>query len=570
MKTLQYWGTGNFQEHPYTGRIVTWTEKEKQTVDDAIAAKLLAANAGFVLDNDSTGEVVTSQINSVTGGIALSAAGQTLNTTLRKNRKTLLVGDSIAQFFLDSAPSVTAIVDNGNGTATATFSGSHNYYVGSEIFVNSAPQSKFNTFGSLVTAQQNSNPYTVTYALSSRNSPVTGANDAATLCYYMKRYSCLGGASWFEFFAGDKINWTLACAGGAESTQALTMLNDALSLGEIYDDVIVCCGMNDIYAHGNSYATNQTNLAALLVKAANTGARLWTLLVPPRNSADAIWSAGKQTIHNQTNKWLWEYTRSLGGTPIDLWRATHNGSTWINSGATNPDPTTGFTSSSDYTHPLNIGASAMGLAISSVFSANGPRSFVGSHGGITGQGNLFANPKLTGTGGTKTAGSGTINGTVPDSWTVEITWGTPTVTLTSPARTVSADGDADGNNLQAVFAWSGSGTQVFRLINTTSLHGSVTPGTRYRVKFPVTITGASGMTGMECVLFGANPTNGNTNIGTLLGTSQAMAGSFSGAFVIPDWVAPSGMTSLSAYARFYFNSGGATIVFGKPTFEPVI
>ena len=69
MKTLQYWGTGNFQEHPYTGRIVTWTEKEKQTVDDAIATKLLASGAGFVLDNDETGEVVTSRIDPVTGGV---------------------------------------------------------------------------------------------------------------------------------------------------------------------------------------------------------------------------------------------------------------------------------------------------------------------------------------------------------------------------------------------------------------------------------------------------------------------------------------------------------------------
>ena len=50
-----------------TGRIVTWTEKEKQTVDDAIATKLLASGAGFVLDNDETGEVVTSRIDPVTG-----------------------------------------------------------------------------------------------------------------------------------------------------------------------------------------------------------------------------------------------------------------------------------------------------------------------------------------------------------------------------------------------------------------------------------------------------------------------------------------------------------------------
>ena len=78
-KTLQYWGTGNFQEHPYTGRIVTWTEKEKQTVDDAIATKLLASGAGLVLDNDSTGEVVTSQINSVTGEISFYGNGAKLN-----------------------------------------------------------------------------------------------------------------------------------------------------------------------------------------------------------------------------------------------------------------------------------------------------------------------------------------------------------------------------------------------------------------------------------------------------------------------------------------------------------
>ena len=74
-KTLQYWGSGNFQEHPYTGRIVTWTEKEKQTVDDAIATKLLASGAGFVLDNDETGEVVTSRIYPVTGEISFVQSG---------------------------------------------------------------------------------------------------------------------------------------------------------------------------------------------------------------------------------------------------------------------------------------------------------------------------------------------------------------------------------------------------------------------------------------------------------------------------------------------------------------
>ena len=93
-KTLQYWGTGNFQEHPYTGRIVTWTEKEKQTVDDAIATKLLAANAGFVLDNDETGEVVTSRIYPVTGGIKLST-GTVMSQLVVGGATCCIIGDSL-------------------------------------------------------------------------------------------------------------------------------------------------------------------------------------------------------------------------------------------------------------------------------------------------------------------------------------------------------------------------------------------------------------------------------------------------------------------------------------------
>ena len=46
---------------------------------------------------------------------------------------------------------------------------------------------------------------------------------------------------------------------------------------------------------------------------------------------------------------------------------------------------------------------------------------------------------------------GTISGSAPDSWTVEITSGTGTLTLTNPARTVAADGDADGEDAAGDF-----------------------------------------------------------------------------------------------------------------------
>ena len=66
-KTLQYWEPATFKEHPTQVGLSPGRRKEKQTVDDAIATKLLASGAGFVLDNDETGEVVTSRIYPVTG-----------------------------------------------------------------------------------------------------------------------------------------------------------------------------------------------------------------------------------------------------------------------------------------------------------------------------------------------------------------------------------------------------------------------------------------------------------------------------------------------------------------------
>jgi hypothetical protein len=268
--------------------------------------------------------------------------------------------------------------------------------------------------------------------------------------------------------------------------------------------------------------------------------------------------------------WLADYCAQAGIDFADTWAAQHNGSTWVNAAAGNPDPTTGFTNATDGTHPLNVGAYAFASATPSSVLARFPRPIKYAHSAISTAINKFLNPRLTGIAGTKTVGTGTINGTVPDNWTVEITAGTPTVTLTSPARTVSADGDADGSNLQAVFAYSGTGTQVFRLVNAASLHSSLTVGDVMDVEIPVTITGATGMVGMEFILFGAKSSGGNENIGHLVGTSSAMAGSFDGSLRVDGWTVPSGMTSLSVFARFYFSSGGATILFGKPRFEPRI
>lgn len=47
MKTLTYYGAANFNEYLVTGRVVTWTTGQTQSMDDSIAAKLVAYSASF-------------------------------------------------------------------------------------------------------------------------------------------------------------------------------------------------------------------------------------------------------------------------------------------------------------------------------------------------------------------------------------------------------------------------------------------------------------------------------------------------------------------------------------------
>lgn len=513
-------------------------------------------------------EPVTAR-RTLTGEIRFSVGENSLAAGAPRNlRKVLIVADSLLQFGLDAAPTVTDIVDNGNGTATITFSGSTNFTTGGEIFVNVAPAEKFNTFGSRITDMRTSAPFTVTYTMSARNSPITGAAAANTTAFYPLRRSVLGALGWFEYYFGGALSAQYAMAGGADSGQCLAMLQDALSADTTTEDIIICAGMNDIYARGWDYATAQSSIKALINTAAASGKTVYIATIPPRNSADAAWSSAKQTIHNKINKYIWAYAKTLGLNPIDTWRATNNAVTWVNPAASNPDPTTDFTSASDYAHPISRGAAAFGKLLGEALASRAVEPFVAAHASIANQNNLFTNSSLTGTAGTKTPGSGSIVGNAPDSWTVEITAGTPTVTLSSPARTVAADGDASGNNLQAVFAYSGSGTQIFRLLQ-SGMHASLTPGSRYRIMVPVDITGAAGMTGMEAIAFGTGTGSGNLNVGGLVGTGVALPGDYSGVMVIPEFEAPASLSSLSIFFRFYFTSGGATIKFGKPTFEMV-
>ena len=69
MKTVQYYGAGNFNELSTTGRLVLWTYGQAQSVPDDIAAKLIAAGVGFVYDTDQIGGEVAKYATDSSGNV---------------------------------------------------------------------------------------------------------------------------------------------------------------------------------------------------------------------------------------------------------------------------------------------------------------------------------------------------------------------------------------------------------------------------------------------------------------------------------------------------------------------
>lgn len=296
----------------------------------------------------------------------------------------LLVGDSITSYAWDLGPTVTAIVDNGNGTATITFNASHNWAVGGRITVNNSPLREFNEFSAEVTAIVNANPYTVTYRIGGRTSPVVGASASSTQTLYMGRYSPLGYAAWLEALVGRRLSFVLAAAGGADSAQALRLFEDAArsALAARCQDTVLMIGTNDVFARGLGFAAAQTQIATLMVRVREAmPGKLWVLMPPPMGSGAAAWSAGKQTVLNRVIRWLWRYSIELGATPIDTWRGAQNGSTLVNPAASNPDPTSNFLGA-DATHPTNLGALAIARALYARWATVQPSLGIGFRGGI--------------------------------------------------------------------------------------------------------------------------------------------------------------------------------------------
>jgi len=451
----------------------------------------------------------------------------------------LVCGDSITAYY-DTALTMTApyVVDNRDGTATF-YRTSHSLVPGEEFRVSGAPQSKFNLLDGVVDKVLSANAFTA--KLRGRTSP--GTSTAGATLYIPRRRSQRGWLSWVEERMGTLFDTTW-CATGAAVIEEITYMVRNTELLSAYDFGFVMAGMNDVY-EGQSYADIIADYAELLTLLRQRCKRVVCLSISCRNSADSNWTAARQAIHIQVNRWLYEYCRSNNLIFVDTWRSVANGVTYVNSAATNPDMNSVM--ALDNTHPSGVGARAIGNAVYSAISSQltaGP--WLGAHNEqiSTNSGNIFTNSDFA-----------TSAGGVATGWASSDSTTNMNVTPTVAARTVSADGDALGNNQIITLNYgtaTGTASTRFRRNN---FQASLTAGQYLQCSMPYSLSGAVGLLAVSLELVMSDGTYTYLVYGSSLDSNtDPFTDDRSGTLMTRKIVIPSGITDADIWARIYIDS----------------
>lgn len=534
---------------------VAWTGSPLSPTETAN----VAAQAMLFRVSASSGSVVVSVDESGAGASALTAIAWRNSPSLigaNGNYKALLVGDSIGAYSEVILSSAT-VTDLGNGTANVFISGGHGCAVGQVMRLAACPSVNLNSLTATVLSTTDS-----TNAIVQLNPPfhsVTSSAGHATVAFRERR-NCMGFLTTLETRLGIQFDTTWAAIGGATSRAALNYARQAAS--GPYFVSFVSSGMNDIYSAGNTFAQCQADLKALIDYAASVSLYVVVLTVPPRDSGGGSWSAGKQTVHNQLNKWIEQYVRSIGKICINTWRTANSGVTYVNGAAANPDPTALMTI--DGTHPSWPGALAIGDAIYTALSPLvGVDGYKAAHPSMIGAdaGNILTDSDFS-------TGASTATG-----WAITNQTASTNVTPTLAARTVSADGDAAGRNQVITFDYgTAAGTASFRFARSASIHSLLTAGQMFEAVIPFSLTGSTGVTGVD-ILFQGTIGGGQTwqVYGNNLSTNvDPLTGAVSGYIRTPPTMIPSGITACTPFIRATFTSaqsGSAVLKLWHPVFR---
>ena len=187
------------------------------------------------------------------------------------------------------------------------------------------------------------------------------------------------------------------------------------------------------------------------------------------------WSSAKNLVYLQWCRWLPQFA-AANSLICESWGTAAAGTVQVQDPASITGNPTATMYNADLVHPKNPATYCLAKRMAAVYNTIYPTG--GSTGGrMVTDGGLLSNPTMLGSGGTPSAGTGTIAaGPIANGLGVTITAGTPVVTPYQTARTVAADGDLGGNWQGFSMAATAAGDQftvAFPALHTLVNNGDV-------------------------------------------------------------------------------------------------
>lgn len=432
--------------------------------------------------------IETNQAVSGVGGLTAAEmlAARAIVFNAQNRNSVVILGDSWGQYnYRPATP--TSVVDNGDGTATISGT-SLKIYTGDTIAIGGSTTPKLNQLKATVLS----------------NTIVAGAVTSATYAttgLYVNQAQSGGPFLYTPWQESDNGWFYLGChlagvapdvlanysSGGADSEQLELLVPYIVSL--LPKACFIQCGTNNVYARGWASDRSISSLKRIVDALVAGGVTPVMGAIPPRS--DGNQSAANAARTAPVNAWAAKYLPRVGGYFIQHWASSASGTTLADQASVIGAASTNMLG--DGVHPARPYAFGYGKSLVTPLRALFPRVPSLTPADVTANGKLWLdNPMLTGSGGTLTAGTGTISGTAPTGVTVNNLAGTQTIVASVVARTEATDGDAAGNKLRLVITNATSSTNILVRMAATPANWDYADKMVARCGFQVSSSGSPG------------------------------------------------------------------------------
>jgi len=355
----------------------------------------------------------------------------------------------------------TSITDNNDGTATIAGT-SLKIYAGDTISIGGMSTPRLNQIGATVLTATIAGGLVTSATYSTTGLYAANAQQGGPYIYRAWRTSENG---WWHIGAAlADVNVRLLAnysSGGNDSEQLQAFLQNMVALAP--KAAFFEIATNDVYARqwpaSRIIASHKIHIDTAIA----AGITTVYALCPPR--LDGAQNATFAAVIASVNNWAQYYVPSVGGYVVDT------GSAAV-AGVTMSDQTSAVAAASanvlsDGVHPGRRMAFAYGKALKPIMQSLYPRLRIPAPWERAENGKFWGNTRLTGITGTKSPGSGVINGNVPDGMSIINNSGSHTIDLSIVACTEAVDGTAVGSKLRAVITNATSASNiVFRWAGT--------------------------------------------------------------------------------------------------------